>query len=154
MVGEEEIKSPTYHRCFCKPFDPQGSRRKSGFIIRLNDSVCDVSLPSQGTGHRYIFHRQGRICPLFGFGWFCPNAGEPRRFSQSQKCLILCPSSEPLVFIPDSSRTALSNELSGKLHRTSEGKKNEFNKPSVYSLLLDKTQVVIGGGANTAVSNL
>lgn len=129
MVGEEEIKSPTYHRCFCKTFDPQGSRRKSGFIIRLNDSVCDVSLPSQGTGHRYIFHRQG---------------------------LILCPSSEPLVFIPDSSRTVLSNELSGKLHRRGKkkGGKNEFNKPSVYSLLLDKTQVVIGGGANTAVSNL
>lgn len=21
----ERIKSPTYHRCFCKPFDPQGA---------------------------------------------------------------------------------------------------------------------------------
>ena len=45
----ERIKSPTYHRCFCKPFDPQGTERKSDFILCLNDSVCDLFIYSQRT---------------------------------------------------------------------------------------------------------
>lgn len=82
--GEREgrLSPPTYHRCFCKPFDPQGSERKSGFIIRLNDSVCDLFLYSQRTGHLYIFYPSGRCCPFLKF-WdkFWLRIQDPWRYS-------------------------------------------------------------------------
>lgn len=68
------------------------------------------------------FIAKGASVPYSDWASFVPTL-ESHEDSLSQKCLILCPSSEPLVFIPDSSRTALSNELSGELHRTSGGKK-------------------------------
>lgn len=71
-----KIESPTYHRCFCKPFDPQGSERKSGFIMRLNDSVCDVFLYSLRTEHQYIFCPRGRSCPFFRFWTSCVSGRE------------------------------------------------------------------------------
>lgn len=81
--GRRWIKSPTYRRCFSETFDPHGSKSKSGLIIQLNDSVCDVSLRSQRTGHGYIFHWQRRICPVFRFTSLAPPRFRPSEISDT-----------------------------------------------------------------------
>lgn len=48
------IKPSTYHRCFCKPFDPQGTERKSDFIMCMNDSVCDL-FSRTVSDHKHVF---------------------------------------------------------------------------------------------------